>query len=75
MSDFFKLFFRFSIFQTILGTSVFFFRVRPGVSFRQPQADTCSADRRPKALFKTWPKPKTAHEKPLAPRVFPNSRY
>ena len=25
MSDFFKLFFRFSIFQTILGTSVFFF--------------------------------------------------
>ena len=44
MSDFFKLFFWFSIFQTILGTSVFFFRVRRGASFRRPQVEDTFKD-------------------------------
>ena len=37
---------------------------------RRPQADTYSAEgRRHERQLKTWPKPETAHEKPLEPRV------
>ena len=44
------------------GCQRFFSRVRRGALFRRPQAGTCSAE-------KTWPKPETAREKPLAPRA------
>ena len=40
-------------------------RVRRGASFRRPQAEDTSG---------VWPKPETAHEKPLAPRVLQQER-
>ena len=51
-----------------------FFSHATGASFRRTQADTCSAEGRRHerryrgSLFKTWTKPETALEKPVAPR-------
>ena len=49
-----------------------FSRVRRGASFRRPQAVETSGEAARKnfsrrSLFKTWPEPETALEKPLAP--------
>ena len=47
-----------------------FSRVRRGAAFRPPNAEDTRG-----SLFKTWPKPETAHEKPLEPRVTMAQHY
>ena len=47
-----------------------FSRVRRGAAFRRPNAEDTRG-----SLFKTWPKPETAHEKPLEPRVTTAQHY
>ena len=51
------------------GYQRFFSRVRRGASFCRPKAEDTSGEKTRGALSNTWPKPETAHEKPLAPRV------
>ena len=49
-----------------LGTRGFFSRAKGKTRAAKPREKTFFSRR---SLFKTWPKPETAHEKPLAPRV------